>query len=87
MIGKVFDVDTKEAIPYARLTLTEKNTKKVTTLFADVNGNYTFDSLLKGKYLLEVEFIGYKKTKLNHIKVRKQKPIMKKIGLKVRALE
>jgi hypothetical protein len=56
--GTVIDEKTKEPIPFASVAI-EKDGKIITGASADINGNYTIDSIPAGSYILKSTSCGY----------------------------
>jgi hypothetical protein len=58
LTGKVIDEKTKEPLPFASIAI-EKNGKLIAGASADINGNYTIDSISAGTYILKSTNCGY----------------------------
>jgi len=58
--GKVIDKNTKQPIPYVNISVME-DAKLITGGITQENGNFTIKGLALKKYIIEVQFIGYKK--------------------------
>lgn len=60
VLGKVLDNATKKPIPYANVSL-KKDNKVITGGITNENGNFNIKEVLLDSYVVEVQFIGYKK--------------------------
>lgn len=58
--GKVIDKNTQQPIPYVNISVME-NSKIITGGITQENGNFNIKGLALKKYIIEVQFIGYKK--------------------------
>ena len=59
--GKVIDKTTNEALPYVNIVVRDLTKKIITGGITDENGLFTIKGIPKGKSLIEVQFIGFKK--------------------------
>ena len=57
--GVVVDVTTKEAVPYATVSITNRQTGEVTGGITDEEGRFEIKKIPEGAYTLEIQFIGY----------------------------
>ncbi len=78
--GQVADSSNKKPLVRANVILTHSTDSKVSGDFTDVNGKFTINNLKKGKYLLEISFVGYKKYHKN-IELTSEKTDLKTIYL------
>jgi ferric enterobactin receptor len=76
--GKIIDASTKAGFDYATITIFIQgdNTKPVTGTTSDKKGNFTIDQLPFGEYTMSVNFIGYKRKNIEHIKLAAPSPIL-----------
>ncbi|MFD0976209.1 TonB-dependent receptor domain-containing protein [Salinimicrobium gaetbulicola] len=58
--GTVMDNDLHEPIPYATITVKNETGEIVTGTVSRVDGSFILEKLPAGKYLFEVQFMGYK---------------------------
>jgi outer membrane receptor protein involved in Fe transport len=59
--GKVIDKTTKEALPYVNIVVRDLAEKIITGGITNENGLFTVNDIPKGKSVVEVQFIGFKK--------------------------
>jgi len=67
--GKVTDIKTGEAIPFANISLYNKDSVLVVASSTDANGEYCLKTIPDGSYKLIVSTIGYERKVLNGITV------------------
>jgi outer membrane receptor protein involved in Fe transport len=60
ILGKVIDNKTKEPLPYVNVVIRDLTKKIITGGITDDNGFFTIKDLPKGRYIVELQFIGYK---------------------------
>lgn len=74
--GKIIDASTKAGFDYATITVfsQENITKPVTGTTSDNKGNFNIDQLPFGEYRISVNFIGYQRKNIDHIKVTSTDP-------------
>lgn len=58
--GTVMDDDLHEPIPYATITVKNESGEIVTGTVSRVDGSFILEKLQAGKYLFEIQFMGYK---------------------------
>jgi len=58
--GTVMDREFQEPIPYATISVKNQTGEIVTGTVSAVDGTFTLDKLPEGKYLFEIQFMGYK---------------------------
>ncbi|MCP9201059.1 TonB-dependent receptor family protein [Gramella sp. GC03-9] len=58
--GTVLDRDLKEPVPYATVIINDLNGELVTGVTTDENGSFLVTGLKSGKYVVKIQFIGYK---------------------------
>ena len=58
--GKVIDKTTNDALPYVNIVVYDLSKKILTGGITDDNGNFKIKDIVKGKSIIEVQFIGYK---------------------------
>lgn len=82
--GKILDSLSNLPLEYATITLfITGKTKPFNGTTADANGNFTLSNIPSGSFNIVAEFIGYKPSNLNNIKVEKNQVIdLKNILLK-----
>lgn len=68
--GKVFDTETQQALEYATLVFTPKNSKKVTGGITDKNGRFDIE-VPQGTYDISVEFLSFKTKTFQEVKVER----------------
>lgn len=66
--GKITDKATKEAIPFANVSLEQKG-KTVAGTTTDIDGNYFFGKIAPGLYNLNVSYVGYAPHKMARVRV------------------
>ncbi len=74
IIGKVIETNTKQALEYATLVLTNLKNKRISGGITDPKGNFSIE-VSKGNYALKVEFIGFKTKKLGNQNLTKNKDL------------
>ena len=57
--GMVIDQTTKSPLPFATIILKDLNDTYISGVITDDKGNFELDNIAVGKYLLEIQFIGY----------------------------
>jgi len=57
--GVVIDQTTKSPLPFATIILKDSNDTYISGVITDDKGNFELDNIAVGKYLLEIQFIGY----------------------------
>jgi outer membrane cobalamin receptor len=62
--GKVQDATTKEPVAYATVTVLSMRDSLIGGALVKNNGDFSVDKLPLGRYKLQIQFIGYKKTQL-----------------------
>ena len=67
--GQIFDERTNETLVGVKVTLEETN--QVT--YTDLNGNYSFENLKPGDYMLTTSYISYESIKLIDLQLSKKK--------------
>ncbi len=68
--GEVIDSESKEAVPYATVSLKEQITEKVVGgSIADEKGKFTIKDLVAGNYKLVISFIGYDPVTIESIEI------------------
>ena len=73
VFGKVFDYDSKHSIEYANIVvLSHTDSSLINGTITDVNGNFILQNINRGKYILEVRFIGYD-TKIFDLEISPEK--------------
>lgn len=66
VFGKVTDQTTKEALPFTNVTIKTANNEQVNGGITDDEGRFQFQ-LPQGNYVLEVEFLGFKRKKIGFL--------------------
>lgn len=67
VFGKVVDQTSKEALPFTNIYISTLQNQEVSTGITNDEGNFQFE-LQQGAYVLEVEFLGFKKKKIEFLK-------------------
>ena len=67
--GQIFDKRTNETLVGVKVTLEETNQ----VAYTDLNGNYSFENLEPGDYLLTTSYISYESIKLTDLQLSKKK--------------
>jgi iron complex outermembrane receptor protein len=62
--GKVQDANTKEPVAYATITVLNMRDSLIGGALVKNNGDFSVEKLPVGRYKLQVQFIGYKKTQI-----------------------
>ena len=57
--GVVIDQTTKSPLPFATIILKDSNDTYISGVITDDKGNFELENIAVGKYLLEIQFIGY----------------------------
>lgn len=78
--GKVTDQQSSEAIPFANVGLIQ-NSKQILATTTDFDGNYVFDKVMHGNYIVEVASVGYQKNRVTGVVVGAGKEIQIDIKL------
>ena len=77
LTGKVIDTENNIAIEYSNVAIYKKrDSSLVTGTITDKNGNFRIEELSFGKYYLIANFIGYKKTIVNDIKITPKQKVV-----------
>lgn len=63
--GTVFDTDSRSPLPFASVVIMNTNPLRGTT--TDVDGNFRFEELAVGRYVLRVSYVGYEEAVLPEI--------------------
>lgn len=84
--GKVTNKSTKQPIQYASIVIKDGN-KVINGIVADENGSFLIKNLQLKKYILEVEFIGFKKYSTSFELTSQQKTLNLEILLEEEATE
>ncbi len=79
--GKVSDKSTKESIPFANIILIRLDSASKFNANSDLNGDFCFTNLRKGKYKVEVVYVGYTKQTVTNIAVIDNKKTELKIAM------
>lgn len=66
VFGKVVDQTSKEALPFTNIYISTLQNQEVSTGITNDEGNFQFE-LQQGAYVLEVEFLGFKKKKIEFL--------------------
>jgi TonB family protein len=66
--GKVIDTESKEAIPFASVTL-KTHDSIITGIATDFDGVFNFDSLESAEYIVEVTALGYTKQSIHDVEI------------------
>ena len=75
--GKVIDVNSKNPVEYATITVyPQGSTKPVNGSISNSKGVFRIESLTPGKYTVTIEFIGYALNRTDSIIVSTEKPIV-----------
>jgi len=69
--GKVFDVITREPIPFANVVVEDSSSKYIAGAITDTAGNYLFQHLQAGNYTVKASFIGYASSITKGVSVKK----------------
>jgi ferric enterobactin receptor len=74
--GKIIDASTKTGFDYATITVFPQGntTKPLTGTTSDNKGNFTIDALPFGEYSISVNFIGYQRKNIEHVKLAAAEP-------------
>ena len=66
--GKITDTETKQPVDYATISLLKQGTTTpINGVISDPKGNFTIDHVANGEYTLNVDFVGYKRTSVEHL--------------------
>lgn len=64
--GRLFDIQTREAIPYANVTIaSQKDKKTLTGTVTDINGRFTIAGIAEGEYTVTCSYVGYDAKQIN----------------------
>lgn len=66
VFGKVSDQSNNEALPFTNIYIKSAQNEEVSAGISDEEGNFQF-ALLQGNYTLEVEFLGFKKKRVEFL--------------------
>ncbi len=69
--GKVIDASSLQAIEYAQVSILKMNdSTMVTGIVTDTAGRFKLDKLNYGRYMIDVSFMGFKKTRIRGIMLK-----------------
>lgn len=72
--GKVYDKSSNQPLEYATIAIINKQSGKIINgTIADVNGQFAISNIPSGSYIVDIEFIGYEKNRLDNINVTADK--------------
>jgi outer membrane receptor protein involved in Fe transport len=75
IMGKVYDEQTKEPIPYSNIILyTQKDSTQVTGTVSDLKGEFTLKGIKDGTYYVSIQYVGYKGRVVKNISISASKP-------------
>ena len=78
IVGYVYDEVSKQPIEYANIILyTMRDSSRITGTITDKNGFFRLQNVPVGRYFIEVDFIGYAKIQIPHIRVFPRHPEVK----------
>ncbi len=63
--GTVVDQITGEALTGVKVLIEETNQ----TVYTDLDGNFSFEPIVKGEYNIKVDYISYKTNRLQNVKI------------------
>ncbi len=70
--GKVVDLKSGKELEFANISLTNAKWNKIVEgTITDINGKFTMTGILSGKYILNVEYLGYKRKSVEFVLTKK----------------
>lgn len=66
VFGKITDYNNKEALPFSHFYIKSIKNEQVTSGISDEDGNFLL-SLQQGSYIIEIEFLGFKRKRIDFI--------------------
>ncbi|MDP2038298.1 MAG: carboxypeptidase regulatory-like domain-containing protein, partial [Ignavibacteria bacterium] len=75
--GKIIDASSNSPIEYASVILLSKqNSKMVSGIATDKNGEFALHGIPTGTYILNVTFVGFKKRDLSDVEITESNPVV-----------
>ena len=84
--GKVLEDLTGQLVPFANISV-EKDSVKIASGIADIDGNFTFGMLRPGKYTLKASSIGYQPAVIMGINLKEDSTLTVNLFLKMSSVE
>ncbi len=75
IVGRVLDLSTKKPIEFSNVILFNQNNKQVGGSVTNSDGKFNLSNLAEGKYILNIQFVGYEKKVVRNISLTSKNPI------------
>jgi hypothetical protein len=79
--GRIFDSNTNEALAFATIAVYQ-GSKMITSVSADIDGQYTIKPIESGVYTIKAMYVGYNATQINNIQLLPNKIAFQDFKLK-----